>query len=210
MNKIDKKGEKDEEMEKFGAELRGRRILVVSDGINPTMAGRIIDGLLSFNFESTVAEIKLIIDSSGGNVVPALRVFDTIRLSKAPVVGIVHGRCDSVAVSLFQACHRRLTTANSTFFLHFITSDLKFKFHESEKEVLKRLRAVRVHNHQLQERIEKILSARTGRTIAQLRQLMQKGELEERRIMADEALKLGLVDEVIDTYDIFSPLPEVY
>jgi ATP-dependent Clp protease protease subunit len=82
--------------------LQERRTVTLNDNINQEQAANLGHRLLELALESD-EEIRLLIDSDGGNVQPALSICDVIASIKAPVIGIVIGRCFSMAVVILQA-----------------------------------------------------------------------------------------------------------
>ncbi|MBI4118862.1 MAG: ATP-dependent Clp protease proteolytic subunit [Parcubacteria group bacterium] len=191
------------EREERSKKLLERRIIGLGDNINKETVDRICSGIVELNLTSS-EEIKLVIDSGGGQIEPALYLFDMIKNSKAPVIGVVIGGCGSSAVSVLQSCCRRLSTPNSRFFLHFVShNDFSFKLNQSESEVVEVLRVKIKEAQVFQKTTEDILLARTKMTREQLRELMQNGEKYRSKFTPDEALVLGLIDEIVERYDLF-------
>ena len=101
----------------FNAKLASQRIVLLSQEITLKQVDTAKYWLTVLNLESP-EPIKLIIDSDGGLAEPSLWIYDAIKLSRAPVIGIVSGRCKSMAVIVLQACTKRFSTPHSCFFLH--------------------------------------------------------------------------------------------
>lgn len=174
----------EQEKERYQKILLEKRILVLQGEITEEKAGelRALLGLLWI--DSSKKEIKLYIDSSGGEVMPGLWLYDAIKLSPAPVIGIVNGQAGSTAVVVLQACERKQATAHSTFYLHKVRKEIPI----DDKEIEKALE----DGKEMQNRVYKILSEATGRS---------KEEIESKEdspFWSEQAKDLGLIDEVID------------
>jgi ATP-dependent Clp protease protease subunit len=88
-------------------ELQGRRTLMLPCRIDEKIATDLRYRLLELSLESD-EEIRLVIDSDGGYSEPSLSITDMIASITAPVIGIVIGKCYSMAVVILQACRKRL------------------------------------------------------------------------------------------------------
>lgn len=189
--------------EETRSKLLERRILLLEE-INAEVVVELQVYILGLNIASP-DPITLLIDSEGGDVQPALWLVDSIRCSKAPVVGIVHGRCASSATTVLQACHKRMMTRHSYLYVHPCGSRLQYRWGQPKGEVDQFLQ----HQHDerelewYQDAAEQIMSSRTGKPIAEIRSLMEESEKYNVRIRADRAKELGLIDEVVEKYDLF-------
>ena len=184
-------------VEEMQAKFKGKRTLFLPSDIDRPKVDRIGDGILEFNFESG-EDIKLLIDSGGGRTVPSFNLADLIMASKARVIGIVIGVCRSSAVTILQACHRRLSFPHSVFLVHSVRQEISFKISQTEKTVRllvrDRIREGRIH----QRNVEEMILRRSNMPRKKLRELMRNGDLFNSDLSAREALKLGLIDEIID------------
>lgn len=183
------------------AKLLERRIIGLPYNIDKEIVDKIAGSILELNLKS-FDEIKLLIDSGGGKIKPAFKLVDVIRLSKAPVSGIVVGLCGSAAVSVLQACHKRLSTPHSKFFLHFVRSDFTYKAYQTKQVIVRSLMSQLKETICNQRETEDIILARVNITRKGLRKLMHNGERDNTELTADEALALGLVDEIVEGYDL--------
>lgn len=175
--------------------LAKKRILLLVGEITHEKAIAARERLLFLNSQSN-KEIKLIIDSRGGDVVAALRLYDALLLSSAPVTVIVNGECSSSGVAILQAAKKRLATEHSFFYLHPLS--IIFKKEEiaidekTEERFRNKLRGVR----ERQKFIYDILIKKTGRSLKEIK------AMEEKVTFAKKAKELGLIDEVIEEESI--------
>lgn len=183
------------ERKEFEEALAKKRVLLLVGVITREKATVLRDRLIFLNSQSK-KEIKLIIDTPGGEVVAALMLHDAILLSVAPVIGIVNGECSSSGLVILQAAKKRLTTKRSFFYLHPISTafdrDRIVVDEEVEEKFKDKLRAVK----ERQKFIYEILAKRTGYSPEEIK--AKEGKL----ILAQEAKEFGLIDEVIEKYKI--------
>ena len=180
--------------------LLRKRVVCLSSDIDAEMVGKIGSSIMTLNLESP-DEIKMIIDSGGGKIVSSLKLVDFIKISKAPVTAIVIGACSSSAVNVLEACHKRLSMPHSRFFLHFAShNDFGYNAGQSESAIIGILRKEIRGTKMLQRALEDLILAQTNISRGELRRLMRDGGT---RLNAQEALKIGLIDEIVEKYDLF-------
>jgi len=176
--------------------LAKRRIILLAGEITDYRAEEIMSQLLSMNVESN-QEIKLIINSGGGDVESGLWIYDAMKLIAAPVVGIVVGECNSTALVVLQGCKRRVATKHSKLLCHFVRYSATFPIHNGFE---KKLRARIERAKESQGYFEEILAERTKSTREVIVKLMKEGEMVG-EFSAEKAKALGFIDEVIETYE---------
>ena len=171
--------------------LGKKRILLLEGDITEEKAELLRAWLQFLNLQSN-EEIKLIINSKGGKIAPALLIYDAISFLNASVTGIVNGECSSVTIVILQAAKKRLATRHSFFLLPPISIDFgKIVFDE---KIYKKIRETFERGRKRQELIRQILAKRTSKTLQEIESL----EKEEKMITAERAKDLGLIDEIID------------
>ena len=79
--------------------LLKERIVFLGTGIDDTVANLVVAQLLFLESEDPTKEIKLYINSPGGQVYSGLAIVDTMNLIKPPVSTIVVGMAASMAAS---------------------------------------------------------------------------------------------------------------
>ena len=167
------------------------RTLLLVGKITREKAIAIREGLLSLNSQSN-EEIKLIIDSPGGEVVAALLLYDILLLLTAPVTAIVNGECSSSGVVILQGAKKRVATKGSFFYLHPIAISFEKEpiiiDGKAEKKFKEKLRG----SKERQKFVYEILMKKTERSLVEIKRK------EEKIMFAEEAKEFGLIDEVIE------------
>ena len=133
--------------------------------------------------------IKIMIFSRGGYLEPANMFVDVISLSKTPVYGYNIGVSMSGAAIILIACHKRYCLQNSTVLIHRGYADIS----GNATDVLNS-----AENYKRD--IEKMKNFIIGKTNI-TKQLFKKHESEDWFINAQDQLKLGIVDAVVDSID---------
>ena len=62
--------------------------------------------------------IRIYFFSPGGDLDINYALFDTIKMSKTPIIGINIGQCASAAAYIFLSCHKRYMLPHAYFILH--------------------------------------------------------------------------------------------
>lgn len=93
------------------------------------------DKILPFTNGNIPETIVLHINSPGGLVVDSLAIYDMIKTSEFPVIGVVEGIAASGASLLLCGCHYRLMTENSLVMIHELRSGFYGKFSEIKDEM---------------------------------------------------------------------------
>lgn len=175
--------------------LAKRRIILLGE-ITDYRIDEIMSQLMALNLESS-QEIKMVINSDGGEVDPGLWLYDALKMIATPVTGIVVGRCNSTALVVLQACQRRVATKHSSFLCHFVRYSARFPINNGfEKKLKSRVEKARAS----QKYFEDILSERTKLSREEIVKLMKEGE-SVGEISAERAKDLGLIDEVVEKYE---------
>lgn len=136
--------------------------------------------------------IKCIIANEGGRADPAYTLVDIITLSKTPIHGIAIGVCASAASMIYLACHKRYALPKATFIFHQGScSNLGGTFNQlnSFMEDYKR-------------DIEQLTEFYKKHTIYEPDLIDKKLAAGDWYIYVPEAIKNGVVDEIIEDIDI--------
>lgn len=139
---------------------------------------------LAFLSIQNIPSVSLYINSGGGGVDPGLDLYDLLKRSRKKMIGIVEGRCSSMAAIVLQGCETRKAYHDAYILIHDISFDRDVA--ASDKELAERKR-------KRQERVYAILSERTGRSVEEIREKCK----ENKKMSAQEALRFGLIDEII-------------
>lgn len=132
-------------------------------------------------------EIKVIVNSGGGDVYSGFAMVDAIRLSETPVKTIVLGRAMSMSLLIAAAGHVRQASANARFMYHegYYGIEGSGRVHENELEEYKLT----------ESKYDELLIEYTSITEQKLKQVKKRAK--DWYFGADEALELGLIDEII-------------
>ena len=163
------------------------RVIFISGEIEDFMADLIIAQLLFLESEDSEKDISIYINSPGGIVTAGLAIYDTMQYIKPDVRTICIGQCASMGAVLLAAGAKgkRYSLPNSRIMIHQpsggaigMASDIEIHAEEIR---------------QLKGRLNSILAEHTGKTIARVTKDCDRDCF----MSAAEALKYGLIDEVI-------------
>ena len=132
--------------------------------------------------------IKLILSSPGGDVYDGIGIVDVIENSITPIHIYVHGQAQSMGFAIATCGHYRYASKRTTFMYHEIsweTSREKLQYHDQEVKEGRRLWKV----------YDDIIVTNTNITHKTLEQVRRT--YKEWYMTAQEALKLGVIDEII-------------
>ena len=164
------------------------RIIFLGEEVNEVTAGIVVAQLLFLEAEDPDKDIYLYINSPGGSVTAGMAIYDTMNYIKPDVCTVCVGMAASMGAFLLSsgAKGKRFALPNSTIMIHQPLGGAKGQATDIEihaKWIL-----------QIKERLNKILSARTGQPLEKI-----KIDTERDNFMnAKEAKEYGLVDEIIE------------
>jgi ATP-dependent Clp protease protease subunit len=166
------------------------RIIFLSEDVNQVTASLVVAQMLFLESEDPDKEISFYINSPGGSITDGMAIVDTMNYIKCPVSTICIGMAASMG-SVLLACGtkgKRYATPNSEILIHqpLISGGLAGQTTE-----------IKIHaDHMVKtrEKLNKILSEKTGQTLEQI----EKDTERDNYMTAEEALKYGLIDEIID------------
>jgi len=169
--------------------LLKERIVFIGGPIHDEVANVVIAQLLFLESEDAKKDIKLYINSPGGMVTSALAIYDTLQYVKCDVVTICTGLAASAAALLLTAGAKgkRFMLPNSEAMLHQVMGGVQGQASEiaiSAQHILK-----------LKKRLNKIIAQHTGQNLEQV----EKDTDRDFYLTAQEAVKYGLVDKIIET-----------
>ena len=165
------------------------RIIFLNGEINDEVANSIIAQLLLLESLDSKKDIKLYINSPGGSVDSGLAILDTMNLISCDVCVYCVGIAASMAAILVSAGKKgkRYILPNSRMMLHQPLGGVQGKASDIEivsNEIIK-----------IKKKINQILSLNTGQPIEKIELDISK----DYYLSSLEALKYGLVDQVIET-----------
>ncbi len=163
------------------------RIIFLGVPIDAQVANTVVAQMLFLEAQNPKAEIKLYINSPGGEIDAGLAIYDTMQYVKAPVSTIVVGLAASMAAVILAAGEpgRRFALPNSRVMIHQPwggaqgqATDIAIR----AEQILK-----------MRDKLNRILAEHTGRPLEQV----AKDTDRDFWMGAEEAREYGLVDRVV-------------
>lgn len=166
------------------------RIVILGSSVTDMVANSIIAQLLFLEGESPEKDIQIYINSPGGSVTAGMAIYDTIQHVRCPVSTICIGQAASMGAVLLCAGTKgkRYSLPNSRILIHqplIAGGGISGQAIDIDLQAKEIMRMRRVLNE--------ILAKHTGQTVEQIERDTDRDNI----MSADEAVKYGLVDEVI-------------
>lgn len=133
--------------------------------------------------------IKLIIDSFGGSIYCGSLLVNTIENSDTPVYGYCLSKAMSMGFMIFVVCHKRFASPNATLMYHDAGTTLGGTVTGIQHSVNQTKRMIK--------RFDSLVTSYTN--IKQSRLDRVKREQRNWYIFGDDAVELGLVDELLES-----------
>ena len=164
------------------------RIIFLGSEIVDDVANSIVAQLLFLESEDPDKDITIYINSPGGSVTAGLAIYDTMQYINPQVSTICVGLAASMAAILLAGGSKgkRLALPNAEVMIHQPLGGARGQASDIEiqaKNILK-----------TKERMNKILASHTGQNI----RTIAKDTDRDNYMTADEALKYGLIDKIIE------------
>ncbi len=181
----DKKDEK--KPEPLGERLLKSRIVMVTDEVNKKMAQSVIGQRLLLEQDDPEKEIKVFINSPGGDADAGFAIFDMMKYVKPKVVNICAGVAASAAVLILLGAEsaNRVSLPNSRILIHQPSTGVHGTASDIQIEASEILKC--------REKINKMIATETN-------QEFEKVENDTKRnywMSAEEALEYGLISKII-------------
>ena len=169
------------------------RIIFLGEDVNPTSASLVIAQLLFLESEDPDKEIFLYINSPGGSITDGMGIVDTMNYIKCPVSTICVGLAASFGAVLLANGEKgkRFATPNSEILIH------QPLIGGQGGGISGQATEIKIHAEHMirtREKLNKFLSERTGQPL----DIINKDTERDNYMTAEEALKYGLIDEIID------------
>lgn len=190
----------------LGTALAKRRLVPIIGEINSAMSDGVIEVLVSLDLKAT-APITLLIASNGGSVPDGRHICGIVSALNSPVDGLVIRNADSMAVDILLHCRKRLALPTASFFLHFT----RHKFHviqDSDELSGKEIEAMKKEMTECKATREALYAKRLGKKPEEIHDLFRRGEKFHTEYFAEEALKLGIIDEVVKDFKFWTKEPK--
>jgi len=167
------------------------RIIFLGEDVNPTSASLVIAQMLFLESEDPDKEIFFYINSPGGSITDGMAIVDTMNYIKCPVATYCVGLAASMGAVLLASGEKgkRFAMPNSEILIHqpligghgISGQTTEIKIHAD-------------HMVKTREKLNKLLSERTGQTL----ETIEKDTERDNYMTAEEALKYGLIDGILE------------
>jgi len=163
------------------------RIIFIGTGISDEVSNLIIAQLLFLQAEDPEKDINMYINSPGGSVTAGMAIYDTMQFLKCDVATYCVGQAASMGAVLLTAgaAKKRYALPNARIMIHQPWGGVQGQASDisiQAKEILR-----------LRTRLNEILATHTGKPLDEI----EKDTDRDFFMSADEAMKYGLVDEVV-------------
>jgi len=167
--------------------LLKERIIFLGTEINDTVSNLVIAQLLFLQSEDADKDISIYINSPGGVVTAGMAIYDTMQFSKCPITTYCVGQAASMgAVLLAAGTHgKRFALPNSRIMIHQPLGGAQGQATDIEIQTKEILR--------MKKSLNELLAHHTGQPV----KTIQKDTDRDFFMSATEAVKYGLVDEVV-------------
>ena len=171
--------------------LMKSRTIVIADEITKRLAQRVIAQLLILEQESPKEDIKMFINSPGGDADAGFAIYDMMRFVKPKVKAICAGVAASAAVIILIGAKKeyRFSLENSRILIHQPSTGVHGTASDIQIEASEILKC--------RVKIKNLLSVETG-------QKVEKVENDTKRnywMSAEEGIKYGLISKIVKTLD---------
>lgn len=168
--------------------LQNREIFLTEE-VNSQTCAQLIKQLLFLEREGKGEEIKLYINSPGGEVHSGLAVYDCMRLITSPVTTICIGDSASMGAILFLGGKKRLMLPNARLMIH----DPSFAGGNIAGKKPHQIRTVLDSLVECQKRLCSIIEERTGKSLEEVYEVTK----DDSYFNSDEAVDFGLATGII-------------
>lgn len=167
--------------------LLNERIIFLGEDVNEHTANIVVAQLLHLAYADSKKDIKLYINSPGGNVHDGLAIYDTIQFIAPDVQTIGIGLQASMGAFLLSsgAKGKRYALPNSRIMIHQPSGGTQGKITDQEITLREGIF--------LKQQLNKILAKNSGQKLTKI----EKDADRDFWMSAEESVKYGLIDEVI-------------
>lgn len=168
--------------------LLNDRIIVLSDEVHDATASLVVAQLLYLEGQDSEKDISLYINSPGGSVTAGMAIYDTMQYIKCDVSTICIGLAASMGAFLLSsgAKGKRFALPHSEIMIHQPSGGAQGQATD--------IKIVADHILRTKQTLNKILAENTGKSIEEIARDTERDNF----MTAEEALKYGLVDKVIE------------
>ena len=174
--------------------FRKKRFFPIGNDINYRMADQLQETILLMLSDNPKLPIHILLNSIGGQVGAALTIYDFLMSIPSPSIGYVNGKCHSAALVVLAGCKNRLSTPNSRFLCHSITSSIEIKNVLQTEEDIK---SYFNETKRMSEAVALIQKNSFGIQKEDFLKLSEKGERTRIPLFADEAKQYGIIHKIV-------------
>jgi ATP-dependent Clp protease protease subunit len=167
--------------------LLKERIVFLGEEVNSTSASIVVAQLLFLEAEDPNKDIHMYINSPGGEITSGMAIYDTMHYIKCDVSTICIGMAASMGAFLLAggAKGKRMALPNAEIMIHQPLGGTQGQAED--------IRIQADHILKIREKLNRMISENTGRPIEEV----EKDTDRDNFMTAEEAVKYGLIDEVI-------------
>ena len=167
--------------------LLNDRIVFLGEEVNETTASLVVAQILFLESEDPKKDINLYINSPGGVITAGMAIYDTMQYVKCDVSTICIGMAASMGAFLLAGGTKgkRYALPNAEIMIHQPSGGAQGQATE--------INLAAEHILNVRHKMNEILAANTGRSIEEVAKATER----DNYMSADEALKFGLIDNVI-------------
>ncbi len=168
--------------------LLNDRIIMLSDEVNDATASLVVAQLLYLEGQDPDKDIHLYINSPGGSISAGMAIYDTMQFIKCDVSTICIGMAASMGSFLLAAGAKgkRLALPNSEIMIHQPLGGAKGQASDIKIQA--------EHILFIRNRMNTLLSQMTGQSL----KVIEKDTDRDNWMTAEDAVKYGLIDKVIE------------
>lgn len=168
--------------------LLNDRIIMLSDEVNDTTASLVVAQLLYLEGQDPDKDIHLYINSPGGSISAGMAIYDTMQFIRCDVSTICIGMAASMGSFLLAAGAKgkRLALPNSEIMIHQPLGGTKGQASDIKIQA--------EHILFIRNRMNTLLSKMTGQPM----EVIEKDTDRDNWMTAEDAVKYGLIDKVIE------------
>lgn len=172
----------------FNAKLLKTRTVVVADVINKKMAQQVIGQLLLLEQEDPKKDIKIFINSPGGDADAGFAIYDMMRFIRPRVKAVCTGITASAAVIILLGASKedRYSMPNARILIHQPSTGIMGTAADIQIEAGEIIK--------FRDKINRLIAQETGQSI-------EKVENDTRRnfwMTGEEALRYGLISKIVN------------
>ena len=172
--------------------LLNDRIIFLADEVNDTTASLVVAQLLYLEAQDPDKDVYFYINSPGGSISAGMAIYDTMNYIKCDVSTICIGMAASMGAFLLSsgAKGKRFALPNAEVMIHQPLGGMQGQASD-----------IKIHaDHilRIREKLNTLLSEQTGQPL----ETIQKDTERDNFMTAEQAMKYGLIDKVIEKKDL--------